>query len=52
MQEALILSKFDSLVESGLVLYDDKQESIEYMDGELKVSVEWTCSLYIDTALF
>ncbi len=39
MEEALILSKFDGLVQSGLVLYDDKQETIEQIDGELKVSV-------------
>lgn len=42
MEEALILSKFDGLVQSGLVLYDDKQETIEQIDGELKVSVAWT----------
>jgi hypothetical protein len=39
MEESLILSEFDSLVKSGLVLYDDKQEIIEHIDGELKVSV-------------
>ena len=39
MEESLILSKFDILVKSGLVLYDDKQESIEHIDGGLKVSV-------------
>jgi len=42
MEEALILSKFEGLVQSGLVLYDDKQETIEQIDGELKVSVAWT----------
>ena len=39
MEESLILSEFDRLVKSGLVLYDDKQEIIEHIDGELKVSV-------------
>lgn len=38
MDEALILAKFDRLVQSGLVLYDDKQETIEQVDGKLKVS--------------
>lgn len=42
MEEELILSKFDDLVQSGLVLYDDKQETIEKNDGELKVSTAWT----------
>lgn len=37
MDEALILSKFDGLVHTGLVLYDDKQEIIEKVDGDLKV---------------
>ncbi|KAB8215468.1 hypothetical protein BDV33DRAFT_227588 [Aspergillus novoparasiticus] len=36
MEESLILSKFDRLVESGLVLYDDKQQIIEHIDGDLK----------------
>jgi ATP adenylyltransferase len=37
MEESLILSKFDCLIESGLVLYDDKQQIIEHIDGDLKV---------------
>lgn len=42
MEESLILSEFDNLVKSGLVQYDDKQEIIEYIEGELKVSLAWT----------
>lgn len=38
MEASSILSKFDDLVKNGLVLYDDKQEVIEHVDGELKVS--------------
>lgn len=37
MEEPLILAKFDNLVQSGLVLYDDKQQIIEHIDGDLKV---------------
>ncbi|PIG80769.1 hypothetical protein AARAC_010656 [Aspergillus arachidicola] len=37
MEESLILSKFDRLVEFGLVLYDDKQQIIEHIDDGLKV---------------
>lgn len=37
MEESLILSRFDNLVQSGLVLYDDKQHIIEHIEGELKV---------------
>ena len=37
MEESVILPAFDKLVESGLVLYDDKQEIIDHIDGELKV---------------
>jgi ATP adenylyltransferase len=40
MDELSILSKFDSLVESGIVVYDDKQDIIEYADGDLKVGIE------------
>ncbi|KAF5004777.1 hypothetical protein FDECE_8767 [Fusarium decemcellulare] len=40
MGESFILSKFDRLVESGQVLYDDKQEIIEHIDEGLKVSAE------------
>jgi hypothetical protein len=42
MDESFILSKFDSMVESGLVLYDNKQDIVEYTDGDLKVGVEYT----------
>lgn len=38
MDEASILAKFDQLVQSGLVLYDDKQVIIEKIDEGLKVS--------------
>lgn len=38
MDESFILSKFDRLVESGLVLYDEKQQIIEHIDGDLKVT--------------
>lgn len=38
MDEASILTKFDGLVDSGLVLYDEKQETIEKVDEGLKVS--------------
>lgn len=38
MDEASILDKFDKLVQSGLVLYDDKQEIVEKVDEGLKVS--------------
>lgn len=39
MEESLVLSKFDNLVQSGLVLYDDKQRIIEHIDGDLKVLI-------------
>ncbi|KAI9034787.1 uncharacterized protein KD926_005578 [Aspergillus affinis] len=39
MEESLVISKFDRLVESGLVLYDDKQQIIEHIDGDLKVRI-------------
>lgn len=38
MNEELILATFDSLVQSGLVHYDDKQETIQHIDGDLMVS--------------
>lgn len=37
MDESFILSEFDSLVNSGAVIYNDKEEIIEYIDGDLKV---------------
>ncbi|KAI9035748.1 uncharacterized protein KD926_002937 [Aspergillus affinis] len=42
MDESLILSKFDRLVESGLVLYDDKQQIIEHIDGNLKPTLTYS----------
>jgi hypothetical protein len=39
MDTLSILSQFDRLVGSGLVLYDDRQENIEQVDGELKVPI-------------
>lgn len=38
MDETLILSKFDKLVNSGLVLYDENQETVQHVDGDLEVS--------------
>lgn len=38
MDESSIISKFDKLVNSGTVMYNDQQEIIEHIDGELKVS--------------
>lgn len=38
MDEGLILSKFDKLVNSGLVLYDENQETVQHVDSELEVS--------------
>lgn len=38
MDETLILSKFDELVNSGVVLYDESQETVQHVDGELEVS--------------
>ncbi|ROW03760.1 hypothetical protein VMCG_05492 [Cytospora schulzeri] len=45
MEEALVLSKFDDLVKSGLVFYDDKQEIIEYIEGGLKFHFILTSAL-------
>ena len=39
MEESLILSKFDNLVQSSIVQYDDKQQIIEHVDGDLKVFI-------------
>lgn len=39
MDESTILSKFDSFVESGVVLYDDQQQIVEHVDGKLRVSI-------------
>ncbi|KAJ5519178.1 ATP adenylyltransferase C-terminal [Penicillium expansum] len=45
MEESLILSKFDNLVQSGLVQYDDKQQIIEHIDGDLKFQFVLTSAL-------
>ncbi|KAJ5375502.1 hypothetical protein N7517_007508 [Penicillium concentricum] len=45
MEESLVLSKFDNLVQSGLVLYDDKQRIIEHIDGNLKFQFVLTSAL-------
>ncbi|KAJ5972817.1 uncharacterized protein N7479_002735 [Penicillium vulpinum] len=45
MEESLVLSKFDNLVQSGLVLYDDKQQIIEHIDGHLKFQFVLTSAL-------
>jgi len=37
MDKSLIKAKFDSLVQAGLVFYDQEQRLIEYLDGGLKV---------------
>ncbi|PGH16013.1 hypothetical protein AJ79_01993 [Helicocarpus griseus UAMH5409] len=45
MEESAILSKFDHLVEPGLVLYDDKQQIVEHIDGNLKFRFILTSAL-------
>ncbi|OGM49827.1 hypothetical protein ABOM_001437, partial [Aspergillus bombycis] len=45
MEESLVLSKFDRLVESGLVLYDDKQQIVEHIDGDLTFQFILTTAL-------
>ncbi|KAB8263158.1 hypothetical protein BDV32DRAFT_136216 [Aspergillus pseudonomiae] len=45
MKESLVVSKFDRLVECGLVLYDDKQQTIEHIDGDLKFQFILTAAL-------
>ncbi|KAE8152873.1 hypothetical protein BDV25DRAFT_150325 [Aspergillus avenaceus] len=45
MDESLILSKFDYLVESGHVLYDNNQQIIEHIDGDLKFQFVLTSAL-------
>ncbi|RFU24684.1 hypothetical protein B7463_g11653, partial [Scytalidium lignicola] len=45
MEESLVLSRFDSLVKSGVVLHDDKQEIIEHVDEELKFHFILTSAL-------
>ncbi|CEJ60709.1 hypothetical protein PMG11_09272 [Penicillium brasilianum] len=45
MDESFILSEFDRLQQSGLVLYDDKQRRIEYVEGGLKFQFCLTSAL-------
>ncbi|OPB36245.1 phosphorylase superfamily protein [Trichoderma guizhouense] len=45
MDETLILSKFDKLVNSGLVLYDENQETVQHVDGELEFQFLLTSAL-------
>ncbi|KAM0350545.1 hypothetical protein ACHAPU_003028 [Fusarium lateritium] len=40
-----VTSRFDALVESGLVLYDENQKIVEYQDGELKFDFVLTKAL-------
>lgn len=42
MEESLILAEFDRLVQSGIVLYDNNQQVVEHIDGELKVHMTLT----------
>lgn len=45
MEPSLVLAKFDSLIEKGLVFYDDEQQTVELVDQGLKVRVVWlSCS--------
>ncbi|KAL6796246.1 ATP adenylyltransferase domain-containing protein [Trichoderma sp. SZMC 28013] len=45
MNETLVLSKFDELVNSGLVLYDQNQETVQHVDGELEFHFLLTSAL-------
>ncbi|KAF5626083.1 atp adenylyltransferase [Fusarium sp. NRRL 52700] len=45
MDSSLIKAKFDSLVEAGLVFYDQEQKLIEYLDGGLKFQFILTSAL-------
>ncbi|KAL7940956.1 hypothetical protein V8C42DRAFT_336046 [Trichoderma barbatum] len=45
MDETLFLSKFDELVDSGVVLYDQNQETVQYADGDLKFQFLLTSAL-------
>jgi ATP adenylyltransferase len=47
MDESFILSEFDRLVNSGTVIYNDKEEIIERIDGGLNVCL--TPCLNMDT---
>lgn len=39
MEESYIFSKFDNLIKSGAVRYDEKQRRIEHVDEDLHVSI-------------
>ncbi|KAK0725124.1 hypothetical protein B0H67DRAFT_481100 [Lasiosphaeris hirsuta] len=45
MEELRVLRQFDKLVETGLVLYDDKQEVIEHLEGGIKFRFILTSAL-------
>ncbi|GFG20370.1 5',5'''-P-1,P-4-tetraphosphate phosphorylase 2 [Aspergillus udagawae] len=45
MDESFILSEFDRLVNSGTVIYSDKEEMFEHIDGELKFQFLLTSAL-------
>ncbi|KAF4434728.1 5 5 -P-1P-4-tetraphosphate phosphorylase 2 [Fusarium acutatum] len=45
MDKSLIEAKFDSLLQAGLVFYDQEQKLIEYMDGGLKFQFLLTSAL-------
>ncbi|KAF3065735.1 Diadenosine 5',5'''-P1,P4-tetraphosphate phosphorylase 2 [Trichoderma lentiforme] len=45
MNETWILSKFDKLVNSGLVFYDENQETVQHVDGELEFQFLLTSAL-------
>ncbi|EWZ01345.1 hypothetical protein FOYG_00989 [Fusarium oxysporum NRRL 32931] len=45
MDKSLIKAKFDSLVQAGLVFYDQEQRLIEYLDGGLKFQFLLTSAL-------
>lgn len=40
MDELFILSEFDRIVNSGTVRYNDKEEIIEHIDGELNLCLQ------------
>ncbi|KAJ5887933.1 hypothetical protein N7495_007974 [Penicillium taxi] len=45
INESSILSEFDKLVNSGIVQYNDQQETIDYVDGDLKFQFCLTTAL-------
>lgn len=46
MNESFVLSEFDRLVNSGTVIYNDKEEIFEHTDGDLKVYLTPYCNMY------